>query len=183
MWFSHPNPAKLAEANDLHGLVNCVTGKDLKVARQAVPILAALVDDLDGAPGTHDTIRDLESDAGPMAIEALVGVLRHDFGRSTQVKKDAALALYHLHAVEQVKSVVGEVRDSPHRGEALHATLSRVLLGAAVHARDAETARFLLANGHFTDPAQTAAAQEMLGGAGGTAAAAAPASPSPATGG
>ena len=44
-FFHHANPTKLAANQDLHGLVNCVTGKDQAVARQAAPLLAALVDD------------------------------------------------------------------------------------------------------------------------------------------
>ena len=175
MWFNHPNPAKLAAANDLRGLVNCVTGKDAAVARQAVPILAALVDDLDGAPGTHDTIRDLESDAGPMAVEALVAVLRHDLARDTHVKAAAALGLYHLHRADLVQKVLAEIGESSYKGQALHGTLSRTLLGAAVRGKDVAMVEFLLANGHFADDSQVAAARDLLrssGASGGTAAAA-----------
>src|ERR1044072_1714269 len=102
MFFRHPNPTKLAANNDLHGLVGGVCGKDQAAARQPAPPLAGLVDDFDEAPGTHEALRDLEGDASPMAVHALACVVRHGYERSTAVNSVAALALYRLHAVDQL---------------------------------------------------------------------------------
>ena len=169
-FFHHPNPTKLAANNDLHGLVNCVTGKDQAVARQAAPLLAALVDDFDDAPGTHEVLRDLEGDASPMAVYALACVVRHGFERSSHVKSVAALALYRLHAFDELRKIVEEVRNGEHRGKTLHATLSHDLLGAAVRAHDVAMAQFILVNGQFATPGEIAAGLELLRSAGGAGA-------------
>lgn len=166
-WFHHPNPKKLAADNDMHGLVSCVTGKDQAVAREAATLLAALVDDFDSAPGTHEVLVDLEMDAGPMAKHALGCVLRHDFGRNTHVKSSAASALYRIHAIDELKKVVDEVRGSEHQGGPLHATLSHVLLGAAMRNQDAPTVQYLLVNGQFSDPGEVASAYDFLRSHGG----------------
>ena len=166
-WFHHPNPKKLAADNDMHGLANCVTRENETIARQAAPLLAALVDDFDNAPGTHEVLVDLEMDAGPMAKHALACVLRHDYGRNTHVKSNAASALYRIHAVDELKKIVEEVRGSEHQGGALHATLSHVLLGAATRSNDVPTVQFLLVNGQFNDPGEVAAAYDFLRSHGG----------------
>lgn len=165
-WFS-PNPKKLAANNDLHGLVGCVVGKDPAIAREASTLLAALVDDFDNAPGTHEVLVDLEMDAGPMAKHALGCVLRHDFGHNSHVKSSATLALYRLHAVDELKKVIEEIRGSEHQGQALHATLSHVLLGAAIRGNDVGLVEFLLVNGQFNDPSEVAAAYDFLRSQGG----------------
>ncbi len=166
-WFHHPNPKKLAADNDMHGLLNCVTRENETIARQAAPLLAALVDDFDNAPGTHEVLVDLEMDAGPLAKHALGCVLRHDFGRNTHVKSNAASALYRIHAVDELKKIVEEIRGSEHQGQALHATLSHVLLGAAMRNNDVPTVQFLLVNGQFNDPGEVAAAYDFLRSHGG----------------
>jgi len=145
-FFRHPNPAKLAANQDMHGLVDCVTGKDQAIAKQAAPLLAALVDDFDEAPGTHEVLRDLEGDAQPMAVYALVCILRHGFDRSSHVKSSAAVALYRLHATDDLKRIFEELRNSDHKGKKLHADLSRAVLGATVRAHDAAMTAFLLRN-------------------------------------
>ena len=168
-FFSHPNPTKLAANNDLHGLVECVTGKDQTVAKQAAPLLAGLVDDFDEAPGTHEALRDLEGDATPMARYALACVVRHGFERSTGVKSVAALALYRLHAVDEIRKIFEEIRNGEHAGKTLHAKLSHDLLGAAVRAHDAAMAQLVLTNGQFAAPGEAAAGVDLLraeGGAG-----------------
>jgi hypothetical protein len=161
-FFRHPNPAKLAANQDLHGLVECVTGKDQAIAKQAAPLLAALVDDFDEAPGTHEVLRDLESDAQPMAIYALGCILRHGFERSSHIKASAALALYRLHATGELQRIVEEVRASEHKGKKLHVDLSHCLVGAAVRANDAALASFILKNGAFSSAAEAAPAVEVL---------------------
>ena len=170
MFFSHPNPAKLAANNDLHGLFNCVVGKDQNVAKQAATLLAGLVDDFDDAPGTHEVLRDLEGDASPMAVYALACVVRHGFERSSHVKSVAALALYRLHKVDELQKIVEELRNGEHAGKTLHATLSHDLLGAAVRSHDVATAQLILVNGQFASPGEIAAGLEMLRFAGGDAA-------------
>jgi hypothetical protein len=172
LFFHHPNPAKLAANNDLHGLVECVTGKDQAIARQAAPLLAALVDDFDEAPGTHEVLRDLEGDAQPMAVYALGCVLRHDFGRNSHVKSSAALALYRLHAFEDLKKVLQEVRASEHAGGPFHASLSHDLLGAALRAHDLAMLPFALVHGQFAEAREVVPALEALSAAGGSAIAA-----------
>ena len=169
-FFHHPNPAKLAANQDLHGLVACVTGKDQAIARQAAPLLAALVDDFGDAPGTHEIVRDLESDAQPMAVVALTCVLRHGFDRSSHIKASAALSLYRLHAVDDLKKVFGELRGGEQAGKALHAALSHALLAAAVRAHDVATAQFLLVNGQFAGAGEVAPAFDLLRSDGGGAA-------------
>jgi hypothetical protein len=169
MFFHHPNPAKLAANQDLHGLFVCVTGKDQAIAKQAAPLLAALVDDFDEAPGTHEVLRDLESDAQPMAVHALCCILRHDFSRNTHMKWGAALALYRLRARADLERVFTELRNSEHAGKALHAKLTRDLLGAAVRAHDPALGRFLMTNGQFASADEAAPGFELLrseGGAG-----------------
>jgi hypothetical protein len=169
MFFRHPNPTKLAANNDLHGLVECVCGKDQAAARQAAPLLAGLVDDFDEAPGTHEALRDLEGDASPMAVHALACVVRHGYERSTGVKSVAALALYRLHAVDELKKIVDEVRNGEHAGKALHAKLSHDVLGAAVRAHDAATTQYILVNGQFASADEVAAGLDLVrsdGGAG-----------------
>ena len=156
MSFFHANPAKLAANNDLHGLFNCVIGKDQTVHRQAAQLLAGLVDDFDDAPGTHEALRDLEGEATPNAIYALACVVRHGFERSTGVKSVAALALYRLHAAGELKKILEELRASEHAGKALHARLSHDLLGAAVRAHDVPTAQLVLVNGQFASPGEVA---------------------------
>ncbi len=165
-FFHHPNPAKLAANQDLHGLFVCVTGKDQAVAHQAAPLLAALADDLDGAPGTHEVVRDLESDAQPTAIHALACMLRHGFDRTTRVKTDAALSMYRLHALGELQAILAEVRESEHQGGALHAALSRLLLAAAVRGHDLAMVQFLLVNGCFGEAGEVAPAVELLGDSG-----------------
>lgn len=169
-WFHHPSPKKLAADNDMHGLVGCVRGKDQAIAREAATLLAALVDDFDDAPGTHEVLVDLEMDAGAMAKHALGCVLRHDFGRNTHVKSSAASALYRIHAVDELKKVIEEIRAGEHQGQALHATLSHVVLGAAIRNNDAPTVQFVLVNGQFNDPGEVAAAYDFLRSHGGDAA-------------
>ena len=169
MSFFHANPAKLAANNDLHGLFNCVIGKDQTVHRQAAQLLAGLVDDFDDAPGTHEALRDLEGDASPMAVYALACVVRHGYERSTGVKSVAALALYRLHAVDELKKIVDEIRNGEHAGKALHAKLSHDILGAAVRAHDVATAQYILVNGQFASAGEVAAGLDLLrsdGGAG-----------------
>jgi hypothetical protein len=166
-FFRHPNPAKLAANQDMHGLVECVTGKDQAIAKQAAPLLAALVDDFDEAPGTHEVLRDLEGDAQPMAVFALVCILRHGFDRSSHVKSSAALALYRLHAAEDLKRIVEEVRGSDQKGGRLHSDLSHSLLGAAVRGRDVAMTTFLLRNGRFSTVAEVAPAFDLLRSSGG----------------
>jgi len=169
MSFFHANPAKLAANNDLHGLFNCVIGKDQTVHRQAAQLLAGLVDDFDDAPGTHEALRDLEGEATPNAIYALACVVRHGFERSTGVKSVAALALYRLHAAGELKKILEELRASEHAGKALHARLSHDLLGAAVRAHDVATVEYVLVNGQFASPDEAAPGLEVLrneGGAG-----------------
>jgi hypothetical protein len=167
MFFRHPNPAKLAANQDLHGLVECVTGKDEAIARQAAPLLAALVDEFDVAPGTHEVLRDLEGDAKPMAIYALACVLRHDFDRDSHVKTSAALALYRLHAVDELKKIVVELRGSEQKGNALHTDLSQGVLGAAVRAHDLPMVEFMLVNGSFANEAAADPGFDLLLGDGG----------------
>jgi len=169
-FFRHPNPAKLAANQDMHGLVDCVTGKDQAIAKQAAPLLAALVDDFDEAPGTHEVLRDLEGDAQPMAVYALVCILRHGFDRSSHVKSSAAVALYRLHATDDLKRIFEELRNSDHKGKKLHADLSRAVLGATVRAHDAAMTAFLLRNGEFSSAAEVAPAFELLRSSGGPAA-------------
>lgn len=161
-FFHHPNPTKLAENNDLHGLVNCVTAKDQATARKAAPLLAALVDEFDEAPGTREVIRDLESDAQPMSVHALTCVVRHGFERNSHVKSSAALALYRLRAGDELRNVLRELRGGPHAGNTLHATLSHDLLGAAIRARDVAMVQFLLVHGQFTNATEVAAAFDLL---------------------
>jgi hypothetical protein len=170
-WFRHPNPKKLAADNDMHGLVNCVTKENEAIAREAASLLAGLVDDFDNAPGTHEVLVDLEMDAGPMAKHALGCVLRHDFGHNSRVKSSAATALYRIHAVDELKRVIEELRASEHQGQMLHATLSQVLLGAATRADDVAMVEFLLVNGQYQDPGEVAVAYELLRSRGGAAAA------------
>lgn len=165
-FFFHPKPKKLAENNDLHGLVECVTGKDPAIAKEAAPLLAALVDDFDQAPGTHEVLRDLEGDATPMATYALACVLRHGFERSTGVKTVAAQALYRLHAFDDLKKIFAELRASEHAGKTLHARLSHDILGAAVRAHDVPTAQFVLVNGQFASPGEVAAGLDLVRSAG-----------------
>ncbi|HXT20275.1 MAG TPA: hypothetical protein VN923_05970 [Thermoanaerobaculia bacterium] len=167
-FFRHANPTKLAANNDLHGLVECVCGKDQACAKQAAPLLAGLVDDFDDAPGTHEALRDLEGDASPMAVQALACVVRHGFERSTGVKSVAALALYRLHAVDELKKILAELRASEHAGKTLHSRLSHDVLGAAVRAHDAATAEYVLVNGQFASPGEIADGLDLLrsGGAG-----------------
>ncbi|HEV8240987.1 MAG TPA: hypothetical protein VGS57_16595 [Thermoanaerobaculia bacterium] len=170
MFFSHPNPAKLAANNDLHGLFNCVVGKDQNAAKQAAALLAGLVDDFDDAPGTHEVLRDLEGDASPMAVYALACVVRHGFERSSHVKSVAALALYRLHAVGELQKIVEELRNGEHAGKTLHAQLSHDVLSAAVRAHDAATAQFILVNGQFASAGEVAPGLELLLSTGGDAA-------------
>jgi len=165
-FFFHPKPKKLAENNDLHGLVECVTGKDPAVAKEAAPLLAALVDDFDDAPGTHEVLRDLEGDASAMAVYALGCVLRHGFERSTGVKSVAALALYRLHALDELKKIFGELRASEHAGKTLHAKLSHDILGAAVRAHDVPTTQFVLVNGQFASLGEAAGGLDLVRSAG-----------------
>jgi len=162
MFFRHPNPTKLAANNDLHGLVECVCGKDQAAAKQAAPLLAGLVDDFDDAPGTHEALRDLEGDASPMAVHALACVVRHGYERSTGVKSVAALALYRLHAVDELKKIVDEIRSGEHSGKALHAKLSHDVLGAAVRAHDAATTQYILVNGQFASADEIAPGLDLL---------------------
>lgn len=169
-WFHHPNPKKLAANNDMHGLVECVRGKDQAIAREACTLLGALVDDFDSAPGTHEVLVDLEMDATPMSIQALGCVLRHDFGRNTHVKSSAATALYRVHALDELKKVIGEIRAGEHQSQAVHATLSHVLLGCAMRANDVAFVEFLLVNGQFHDAGEVASAYELLRSHGGSAA-------------
>ena len=166
MFFRHPNPTKLAANNDLHGLVECVCGKDQAVAKQAAPLLAGLVDDFDDAPGTHEALRDLEGDASPMAVYALACVVRHGYERSTGVKSVAALALYRLHAVDELKKIVDEIRSGEHAGKALHAKLSHDVLGAAVRAHDVATLQYILVNGQFASPGEVEAGFDLVRSAG-----------------
>ena len=170
MFFSHPNPAKLAANNDLHGLFNCVIGKDQNVAKQAATLLAGLVDDFDDAPGTHEVLRDLEGDASPAAVYALACVIRHGFERNSHVKSVAALALYRLHKADELKKIVEELRNSEHAGKALHAQLSHDILGAAVRAHDVPTAQFILVNGQFASSGEVAPGLELVRSSGGDAA-------------
>jgi hypothetical protein len=169
-FFFHPKPKKLAENNDLHGLVECVTGKDPAIAKEAAPLLAGLVDDFDEAPGTHEVLRDLEGDASAMAVYALGCVLRHGFERSTGVKSVAALALYRLHALDELKKIFGELRASEHAGKTLHAKLSHAILGAAVRAHDVPTTQFVLVNGQFASPGEVADGLDLVRSTGGDAA-------------
>jgi hypothetical protein len=170
MFFSHPNPVKLAANNDLHGLFDCVVGKDQNAAKQAATLLAGLVDDFDDAPGTHEVLRDLEGDASPMAVYALACVVRHGFERSSHVKSVAALALYRLHKVDELEKIVAELRSGEHAGGTLHAALSHDLLGAAVRSHDVATAQLILKNGQFASPGEIAAGLDLLRSSGGDAA-------------
>lgn len=165
-FFHHPKPTKLAANNDLHGLVECVTGKDQAVAKEAAPLLAGLVDDFDEAPGTHEVLRDLEGDATPMAKYALACVVRHGFERSTGVKSVAALALYRLHALDELKTIFAELRAGEHAGKTLHAKLSHDVLGAAVRAHDVATTQLILVNGQFASPGEVAEGLDLVRSAG-----------------
>ncbi|HET9766178.1 MAG TPA: hypothetical protein VFS60_04995 [Thermoanaerobaculia bacterium] len=165
-FFFHAKPKKLAENNDLHGLVECVTGKDPAVAKEAAPLLAGLVDDFDEAPGTHEALRDLEGDATPMAKHALACVVRHGFERSTGVKSVATLALYRLHAIDELKKIFAELRASEHAGKTLHAKLSHDVLGAALRAHDVPTTQWVLVNGQFASRGEVADGLDLVRSAG-----------------
>jgi len=158
----HASPQQLAAESDVNGLFLCVTGKDPKVAKEAVPLLAALVDELDMAPGTHEVLRDLESDASANSIHALEGIVRHDLARSSGVKMGAALALFRLHAMAELRKIVEDIRNGDAAGKQLHGDLSRNLLGAAVRGHDVELAKFLLVKGNFGSAAEVEPAFEML---------------------
>jgi hypothetical protein len=162
----HATPQQLAAESDINGLFLCVTGKDQKVAKEAVPLLAALVDELDMAPGTHEVLRDLESDATPNSVHALEGIVRHDLAHTSGVKMGAVLALFRLHAMAELRKIVEDIRNGDAAGKPLHADLSRNLLGAAVRAHDVELTRFLLVNGSFGSAGEVEPAFEMLAGGG-----------------
>ncbi|HEV8630006.1 MAG TPA: hypothetical protein VGV61_06785, partial [Thermoanaerobaculia bacterium] len=67
-----------------------------------------------------------------------------------------------LHAVDELKKILGELRASENKGNALHADLSQSLLGAAMRAHDLPVVEFLLVNGQFPTEAAVEPAYDLL---------------------